>query len=168
MRHAFTASLFRVVVLGLVLVFTLSQVVTAFAPPQQGGGLSSREIYLETCPDSISGSGDDVGVKYEQCADSAGDLMCASCLRAAAQNAFHEELDVLYECKTCPVGQSGCGKSISSDGFAEDDCFHYPNDNPVPEPDLRDCDGDGELEYYQYMECSSTDYDWTFACGACE
>ena len=69
------------------------------------------------------------------------------------------QIDALYECKFCMAGP-GCKKSITSDGFDPSDCT-------LTGPFQTDCDLDGDFEWWQRMECSSTTYDWVFACGDC-
>jgi hypothetical protein len=77
-----------------------------------------------------------------------------------AQNAFHEQLEELYECKECKSWQSGCDPVITSDGFTAGDCTKYG-------PFLMDCDDDGVDEWFQGILCTSTMYDWTYHCTEC-
>lgn len=46
-----------------------------------------------------------------------------------------------------------------TDGFTEEDCEYTES--------YVDCDGDGDQDIRQVMECSSTEYDWMFECGDC-
>jgi|GEM_PF-4079661 len=151
-----------VLLIGLAGLVT-AELVRALARPNDDAA-AIPQIYLKFCPDSVSGSGDDVGISVEQCVDDPADLLCRDCLRAKAQADFHAQIDALYECKKCVAPETGCDPTITSDGFDAADCEYFPF---LGSPIQIDCDDDGELEWWQAMHCATNSMDWMFSCSRC-
>lgn len=151
-------------VLGLLVVVEAVRAVGGeVSPLSKGAEISSvPDIYLESCPATVSETDDDVGETVTQCVHTSAELLCENCMANACKLKFHEKLEGLYECKECPFWQHGCDPSITSSGFDPD--VHCTLTGPIQ----TDCDpAHAGLEWFQSMECNRNDMDWTYACSGC-
>ncbi len=120
-------------------------------------------IILKSCPDSKTETDLDVGRTFENCADggtAAEGYLSQVDLIQGVEDMVAKDINGLYRCKICRDPKVGCDDSLTMSGFTDTHCTYTFFQT--------DCDGDGDLDIRQTMECSTNDFEWTFSCSACD